>query len=121
MSERGDFYTVLQAAEVLNVTPKRVYEMLAEGELEAPYVEGAWYPLINIHSVHTHLKVCSSVRTHPKELPAEPHDSHDAATTVLGFDDTLKENRFFDLDLVILLMIGGITLLAAGYTLLPML
>jgi excisionase family DNA binding protein len=107
MSEGENFYTILQAAELLGVPPKRIHELVDEGELEAHRDEESGHWLINTRAVHARLKAFS----------LDPRGSRVVATATVP--DAPRENRFFDL--LVLLIIGGITLLAAGYTLLPML
>jgi excisionase family DNA binding protein len=106
MSEGENFYTILQAAEVLGVPPKRVYELVNEGELEAHRKGGSGHWLIDARAVHARLKAFS----------LDPRGSRVVATATVP-DAPREENRFFDL--LVLLIIGGITLVAAGYTLLP--
>lgn len=108
MSEGENLYTVPQAAEILGVPPKRIHELVDEGELEAHRDEESGYWLVDARVVHARLKAFS----------LDPEGSHVIATTTVP-DAPREENRFFDL--LVLLIIGGITLLAAGYTLLPML
>lgn len=113
MSEGGgNSYTVLQTVEALNVSPKRVYELIDEGTLEFRLDEqtGCWR--IDARSVRAHLN-------HLKSFSLGPEGTNfiATATSVPGIDQ--GKERSFDSDLLVLLIIGGITLLAAGYTLLP--
>lgn len=109
MSEGTHSYTLLQTTEVLHVTPKRVYELIAEGELKAHRDGPRGTLLIDAGSVRTQLKA----------LPPEPQDAPETTTTTPQPDTVQQEDRFFDLDLLVLVLIAGITLLAAAYTLLP--
>lgn len=65
----------------------------------------------------------SSVRARPKtQSSADPQGPGMASTTKRTSSlpgDTHQAKRFFDLDLLVLVIIGSITLLAAVYTLLP--
>ncbi len=102
MSAEGNFYSTQQAAEVLGVPTQRVHELIREGELEAHHDEEAGHWLISVRSVDARLE----------ELPPEPPEAR-------GKRVSTREGK--RLDLWILLIIAVVTLLAAGYTLLPLL
>ncbi len=99
MSDGASFYTARQAAEVLRASTERVYELIDEGKLEAYRDEETDRWLINARSVHA-----------LGELPPEPPEARGSRVR------TREGNR---VDLWILMAIATITLLAAGYTLLP--
>ena len=99
MSDRGSFYTVQQAAEVLRVSTQRVLNLIRENQLEAHRDEESARWLVSARSVRARLK----------ELPPEPPEVRDER------ESTREGSR---VDLWVLLFIATITLLAAGYTLL---
>jgi excisionase family DNA binding protein len=105
MSSEGNFYTTQQAAKVLGVPTQRVHELICEGELEARHDEetGRW--LISVRSVEARLE----------EPPPEPPEPPEAR----GRRVSTREGK--RVDLWILLIVAVVTLLAAGYTLLPLL
>ena len=111
MSEGTYSYTLLQTSEVLHLTPKRVHELIDEGELKAHSDTERGTLLIDADSVRSRLKA----------LSPDPQDAPETTTTTAQPDADQEEDHFFDLDLLILVLIAGITLLAAGYTLLPQL
>jgi hypothetical protein len=103
------FYTIQQAALLLDVTTKKVHGLLRKDKLKARRDEemGRW--LLDVCSVH-------------KRLGAFQADLQGSgASTVLVADTPRAKTRPFDLDLLILLIIGGVTLLTAAYTLVPLL
>ena len=101
MSSEGNFYTMQQAAKVLGVPTQRVHVLIREGELEARRDEtGRW--LISVRSVDARRE----------EPPPEPPEAR-------GKRVSTREGK--RIDLWILLIIAVVTLLAAGYTLLPLL
>lgn len=102
------FYSVQQAAEVLDVPTEKVHGLLRKGKLKAHRDEetGAW--MINVLSVEKHLKA------NPQEAKGIP------ATT--SMPEVIQEKgRLFDFDSLVLVIIMVVTLVAAGYTLLPLL
>jgi hypothetical protein len=113
--EESGFYSVLQASGVLGVTPEEVHELIDEGELEARRDEEADHWLIRVHSVHARLK----------GAPTGPHGSDEGAvptaTPATPPDGTQVESRGSPVESVVLVVIGVLTLLAAAYTLLPVL
>ncbi len=102
MSAQGNFYTTQQAAEVLGVSAQRVNELIREGELEAHHDEENDRWLISVHSIDARLE----------ELPPEPPEAR-------GEHVRTREGR--RADFWILIVIAVVTLLAAGYALLPLL
>ncbi len=102
MSSEGNFYTTQQAATVLGVPTQRVHELIREGELEARHDEETGQWLISVRSVDARLE----------ELPPEPPEAR-------GKRVSTREGK--RADLWILLIIAVVTLLAAGYILLPLL
>jgi excisionase family DNA binding protein len=106
MSQKIDFYSVRQAAELLDVPTEKVHGLLRKGKLKARRDEGTGRWMIDILSVHEHLK-------------ADPQ--HTKGITATAPDVTRGKGSPFDLDSLILVIIAGVTLLAAGYTLLPLL
>ena len=112
--EESSFYSVLQTSRVLDVSLEEVHELINKGELEASYEE-AGLRLIRARSVHACLKGPRSSR---------PQGSNETAATSVATptsvsEDGHEENRGFDFELLVLLIIGMMTLLAAAYTLLP--
>jgi hypothetical protein len=99
MSDGESFYTTRQAAEVLCASAQRVHKLIEEGNLEAYRDEETDRWLVNARSVHA-----------LRELTPE---SPEAPGSRVG---TREGNRS---DLWILTVIAAVTLLAAGYTLLP--
>ena len=89
MSEKSDFYTIQQAAELLDMPTEKVHGLLRKGKLKARCDEetGRW--LLDVRSVHGRLRILKS--------------------------------RAFEFDLLVLAIIVGLPLLAAGYTLVPLL
>jgi hypothetical protein len=112
-AEGSDFYNVPQAARILRLTPKRVLKLINEGSLKATTSEqpGGW--IVEATLVHAHLKGGGV----PQEQAPTPMPTN--TLTSPSPENPHQENRFFDLDLLILLIIGTITLLAAVYALLP--
>ena len=106
---RGNFYTIQQAAMLLDVPTETVHGLLRKKKLEAKRCEqtGRW--LLDISSVHRQRVFRAG--------PPEASDSS-AATTPEAIP---KKVCSFDADLLVLVIIGGVTLLAAGYTLIPLL
>src|SRR5215212_6599606 len=112
--EESSFYSVLQTSRVLDVSLEEVHELINKGELEASYEE-AGLRLIRARSVHACLKGFGS---------SGPQGSDEVAATSVATptsvsEDGHEENRGFDFELLVLLIIGTMTLLAAAYTLLP--
>jgi hypothetical protein len=112
--EESGFYSVLQTSRVLGVSLEEVHELINKGELEASYEE-AGLRMIRARSVYACLKGSRS---------SEPQGSDEAAATsgatpTSVSEDGHEENRGFDFELLVLLIIGTMTLLAAAYTLLP--
>jgi hypothetical protein len=109
MSEGDDFYTIWRAAELLDVPTEKVHGLVRKGKLKARRDEqtGRW--LLDARSIHGRLKGSR----------VDPQGTSGIATTAAGPDGSRGESRFFDL--LILLIIGATTLLAAGYTLVPLL
>jgi len=93
-----ELYTVSQAAQVLDVAPERVRELIAENKLEVRHDEETDRWLISARSVHARLK----------GLPPEPPEARGERVRTQGG----KRADFW-----VLLIIAAITLLAAGYTL----
>ena len=116
-SEKSSFYSVRQAARVLGVPPEEVHKLIYEGELGAHRDRETGTCLLGVCSVHARLH-----RSRP-----EPQDSDEVDTTSVPIPASMpeepydEEKRGFDFDLLILLIIGTITLLAAAYTMLPVL
>ena len=110
MRQRTYFYTIQQAAQLLDISTEKVHGLLRKGKLKACRDEetGRW--LIDVCSVH-------------KCLEAFQTDLQGAGviTTVVVADAPQAKRRPFDFNLLILLIIGGVTLLAALYTLAPLL
>jgi len=102
MSSEGNFYTTQQAAKVLGVPTQRVHELIREGELEARHDEETGHWLVSVRSVEARLQ----------KLPPEPPEAR-------GRRVSTREGK--RVDLWILLIVAVVTLLAAGYTLLPLL
>src|SRR5215208_5274584 len=90
-----EFYTVSQAAQVLDVAPERVHELIAENKLEVRHDEETDRWLISARSVHARLK----------GLPPEARG------------ERVRTQGGKRADFRVLLIIAAITLLAAGYTL----
>ena len=112
--EESGFYSVLQTSRVLGASLEEVHELINKGELEASYEE-AGLRLIRARSVHACLK---------GSRLSESQGSDEAAATSVATptsvsEDGHEENRGFDFELLVLLIIGTMTLLAAAYTLLP--
>jgi hypothetical protein len=109
MIVRGDFYTIQQAAELLDMPTEKVHGLLRKGKLKGGRCEetGRW--LLDIRSVHRQ-------RVLRVGLP----EASDISTATMP-DATPPKSRSFDSDLLVLAIIGGVTLLAAGYTLVPLL
>ena len=101
ISEQADYYTIQQAAALLDMPTEKIRALVRKGKLKARRDEetGRW--LLDPSSVHDRLTVPQS----------------DLRGGASGGAAQEEENRFFDL--LVLLIIGGLTLLAAGYTLLP--
>jgi hypothetical protein len=109
MNEAGsDFYNISEAARLLCLTPKEVLRLINEGALNARPGEQSGNWLIEARSVHTRLKEFPPRTQGPEVTPM--------ATSPLP-KSPRQENRVWDL--LVLVAIGGMTLLAAGYTLLP--
>jgi hypothetical protein len=107
----SDFYDVPQAARILHVTPERVLELANRGDLKARRGEEPNNWLIEAGSVRARLEAGTpSAPGGPESTPEEEPSSL--------LEGTQQTNRFFDLDLLILLAIGTVTLLAATVTLL---
>jgi hypothetical protein len=110
-AEGSDFYNVPQAARILRVTPERVLKLINEGDLKATPSQQAGGWIVEAPSVHARLK---------GRVPQEQEpEAMSTMTTSPSSESPHQESRFFDLDLLILLIIGTITLLAAVYALLP--
>jgi hypothetical protein len=112
--QESGFYSILQTSRVLGVSLEEVHELINKGELEASYEE-AGLRLIRARSVHACLKGSGS---------SGPQGSDEVAATSVATptsvsEDGHEENRGFDFELLVLLIIGTMTLLAAAYTLLP--
>ena len=109
MSEQAGYYTIRQAAALLGIPTEKTHALLRKGKLKARRDEetGRW--LLDPDSVHGRLKA-------PREGILRGGAS-EAATSAVSDATQEKEDRLFDL--LILTVIGGVTLLAAGYTLLP--
>ena len=110
MSVRGDFYTVKQAAQVLGMPTEKVRGLLRKGKLKAQRSEetGRW--LLDVRSVHRW-----------RALRAGPREASDIGSIATAPDASPKKSRSFDADLLDLVIIGGMTLLAAVCTLIPLL
>ena len=109
----SNFYDVPQAAKVLQVTPEKVLELINRGDLEARRDEESNEWLIEAGSVRARLDAGGT----PSEARGPQSTPEEEPSSVL--EGTQQKNRFFDLDLLILLAIGSVTLMAATYTLLP--
>ena len=109
ISERADYYTIGQAATLLDMPTEKLRALVSKGKLKARRDEetGRW--LLDPDSVHGRLKALRRGLLRG--------EANEAATTAVSDATQEEENRFFDL--LLLLIIGGLTLLAAGYTLLP--
>ncbi len=109
MSEQAGYYTIRQAAALLGIPTEKTHALLRKGKLKARRDEetGRW--LLDPDSVHGRLKA-------PREGLLQGGAS-EAATSAVSDTTQEKEDRLFEL--LILTVIGGVTLLAAGYTLLP--
>jgi excisionase family DNA binding protein len=110
MSEQAGYYTIRQAAALLGIPTEKTHALLRKGKLKARRDEetGRW--LLDPDSVHGRLKA-------PREGLLREGGASEAATSAVSDATQEKEDRLFDL--LILTVIGGVTLLAAGYTLLP--
>ena len=108
MSQKIDFYSVQQTAELLEVPTEDVHGLLRKGKLKARRDEGTGRWMIDILSVHEHLN-------------ANPQGAKGVTATAAGSEDTQGKRSPLDFDSLILVIIAGVTLLAAGYTLLPLL
>jgi excisionase family DNA binding protein len=127
----GNFYTIQQAAKLLDVPTETVHGLLRKKKLEAKRCEetGRW--LLDISSVHRQSVFRagppeasdSSAATTPEASDCSaamtPEASDSSAATTPGA--TPKKGCSFDADFVVLVIIGVVTLLAAGYTLIPLL
>lgn len=110
MNEAGsNFYNVSEAARLLRLTPEEVLKLINEGALRARPGQQSGNWLIEARSVHTRLKEFPPSTQGPEVTPT-------AATSTLP-KSPRQENRVWDL--LVLVIIGGMTLLAAAYTLLP--
>jgi lysophospholipase L1-like esterase len=108
----SNFYDVPQAAGVLQVTPEKVLELITRGDLEARRDEESNEWLIEASSVRARLDAGT-----PSEARGPQSTPEEEPSSVL--EGTQQKKPVFDLDLLILLAIGTVTLLAAAYTLLP--
>ena len=108
MDQKIDFYSVQQAAELLDIPTEKVHGLLRKGKLNARRDENTGRWMIDVLSAHEHLK-------------AGPQEAKGITTTAAP--DAIQGGKWcpFDFDSLILMIIGGVTLLAAGYTLLPLL
>src|SRR5215211_3870334 len=102
MSEQADFYTIRQAAELLDVPTCEVHRLLRKSRLKARRHEetGRW--LIDVHSVHGYLR----------SLPISLQEASISTTTAAVADDATQGSARCFSDLLILSIIGGLTLLA---------
>jgi hypothetical protein len=109
MSEQADFYTIRQTAELLDVPTCEVHGLLRKSRLKAYRHEetGRW--LIDAHSVHGYLGA----------LAIGLQETSSSTTAVAVADDATQGPARRFSDLLILSIIGGLTLLAAVYTLAP--
>ncbi len=74
MTQEGDFYTVEQAAKILNLTSGRIRQMLRSGALEGERDEaGRWR--IPAHAVHDRSRPARVERTSPTEATSESRES----------------------------------------------
>jgi lysophospholipase L1-like esterase len=112
--EESSFYSVLQTSRVLGASLEEVHELINKGELEASYEE-AGLRLIRARSVHACLKGSRSSRPQGSDEAAVTSGATSTSVSEVGHE----ENRGFDFELLVLLIIGMMTLLAAAYTLLP--
>jgi hypothetical protein len=109
MSEQAGFYTIRQTAELLDVPTCEVHGLLRKSSLKAHRHEetGRW--LIDVHSVHGYLG----------SLPIGLQETSSDTTAAAAADVAAQGPANCFSDLLILSMIGGLTLLAAVYTLAP--
>ncbi len=109
--EGNKYYNVAQAAMLLRVPPRRILELIEEGDLEAyPSVQpGNW--LIQPRSLHALLKA----------FPSQPQEPEVIPKTSTSPTSTDAENHVSSLGLLVLVAIACLTLLAAVYSLLPIL
>jgi hypothetical protein len=109
MSQQPNSYTIRQAAALLDVTTEKIHALVRKGKLNARRDEetGRW--ILEASSVHERLKT--------SRIGPLRGEASGAGTAEASGATQEEESRFFDL--LILLIIGGVTLLAAGYTLLP--
>lgn len=112
--EERSFYSVLQTSRVLGLSLEEVHELINKGELEASYEE-AGLRLIRARSVHACLKGSRSSRPQGSDEAAVTSGATSTSVSEVGHE----ENRGFDFELLVLLIIAMMTLLAAAYTLLP--
>ena len=112
--EERSFYSVLQTSRVLGLSLEEVHELINKGELEASYEE-AGLRLIRARSVHACLKGSRSSRPQGSDEAAVTSGATPTSVSEVGHE----ENRGFDFELLVLLIIAMMTLLAAAYTLLP--
>ena len=110
MSEQAHYYTIRQAAELLNIPTEKIHALRKKGELKARREEKSERWLLDPDPVHDRLKARRTGL-----LRGGGVSSAGAAAASEAIQE--EESRIFDL--LILLIIGGVTLLAAGYTLLP--